>query len=75
MDVLYRCCCGIDVHKDTVAACVPCLGVRRCSETEAHLRHNDGQSIRNLLRKAISTLDMRACVPSGERATLRYRRS
>jgi len=22
MDVLYRCCCGMDVHKDTVAACV-----------------------------------------------------
>ena len=21
-DVLYRCCCGMDVHKDTVAACV-----------------------------------------------------
>lgn len=22
MDVLYRCCCGMDVHKETVAACV-----------------------------------------------------
>jgi transposase len=22
MDVLYQCCCGMDVHKDTVAACV-----------------------------------------------------
>ena len=22
MDVLYRCCCGMDVHKDTIAACV-----------------------------------------------------
>ena len=22
MDVVYRCCCGLDVHKDTVTACV-----------------------------------------------------
>ena len=22
MDMLYRCCCGLDVHKETVAACV-----------------------------------------------------
>ena len=21
-DVVYRCCCGLDVHKDTIAACV-----------------------------------------------------
>jgi transposase len=22
MDVVHRCCCGLDVHKDTVTACV-----------------------------------------------------
>src|ERR1035437_9178172 len=22
MDTMYRCCCGLDVHKETVAACV-----------------------------------------------------
>jgi len=22
MDVVYRCCCGVDVHKDSVTACV-----------------------------------------------------
>lgn len=22
MDVLYKCCCGMDVRKDTVAACI-----------------------------------------------------
>jgi hypothetical protein len=22
MEVVHRCCCGVDVHKDTVTACV-----------------------------------------------------
>jgi hypothetical protein len=25
MDILYRCCAGLDVHKKTVVACVRCL--------------------------------------------------
>src|SRR3990170_5314222 len=26
MDSVYRCCCGLDVHKDTVAACLRKIG-------------------------------------------------
>ena len=26
MDSIYRCCCGLDVHKDTVAACLRKIG-------------------------------------------------
>ena len=26
MDVVYRCCCGLDVHKDSVVACVRWAG-------------------------------------------------
>jgi hypothetical protein len=31
MDVFYRCCCGLDVHKDSVTACV--LWPRRVART------------------------------------------
>src|SRR5947209_20380708 len=32
MQMLYRCCAGLDVHKDTVVACVRQIGRASCRE-------------------------------------------
>lgn len=49
MDVVHRCCCGLDVHKDTVTACVS------WAESEGRKRHEKrqfGTSTRELLSLA-----------------------
>jgi transposase len=33
MEVMHRCCCGLDVHKDTVVACI------RWFDSSGHVRH------------------------------------
>ena len=38
MEVLYACCCGIDVHAKMLVACVLKAG----EERSAHLRDDDG---------------------------------
>lgn len=37
MEVLYPCCCGLDVHKDTVVACLIRIGEggRKSKETRS----------------------------------------
>jgi transposase len=46
MDVVYRCCCGLDVHKDSVTACV--LWAERKGKSQQEKRRF-GTFTRNLL--------------------------
>ncbi len=45
MEVLHRCCCGMDVHKDSVVACVRRIDAAGRAGDHAHVRHNHGGAL------------------------------
>jgi transposase len=38
MDIVYRCCAGLDVHKDTIVVCLRCLRPEAKRKTESSVR-------------------------------------
>ena len=49
MEVLYRCCCGLDVHKKSITACVPWA--------EAKGRRKEKRTFGTFTRDLLSLLD------------------
>jgi len=49
MDVVHRCCCGLDVHKDTVTACVAWA---EATGKKRHDKRQFGTTTRDLLALA-----------------------
>ncbi len=42
MDAIYERCCGLDIHKRTVVACIDRAGLRPAvAEGDPHVRHHD----------------------------------
>jgi hypothetical protein len=44
MDVLHPRCCGLDVHKSSISACIMLREAGRVAETPASLRRDDPRS-------------------------------
>ena len=47
MDVLYKSCCGLDVHKETVAACTLIWERGRVHKEKAYFRDDDERAAKS----------------------------
>ena len=80
MQVLYPCCCGLDIHKRFVVACVLTTARRRQrAEGDAHLQHDDA-GLAGLLDwlhggRAARMSPWRAPAATGARSTTCWRAS